>query len=164
MTEKQKEFLRLAVENEKLLKYEEISKILNEPREVLSTWWDALKEEREKLAHIRSVWLLKCHELDYESFKKWYLETEMKCHYCGLTENDMMLLWQKYPRLTKRTRGRKLEIDRKQPDLPYSCTDNLVYCCYWCNNAKTDTFSEEEFLKVGKVIREIWKKRFDGTR
>lgn len=31
--------------------------------------------------------------------------------------------------------------------------------CYWCNNAKTDEFSAEEFAPVGKEIGEIFKNR-----
>lgn len=28
--------------------------------------------------------------------------------------------------------------------------------CYWCNNAKTDEFTAEEFKEIGKEIRKIW--------
>jgi 5-methylcytosine-specific restriction endonuclease McrA len=45
------------------------------------------------------------------------------------------------------------------PDLLYDETNNIVLACYWCNNAKTDTFTYEEFLRVGKVFAEIWKER-----
>ena len=64
---------------------------------------------------------------------------------------------------TKRiaTRGRKLELDRKQPELEYKDFDNIVFACYWCNNTKTDIFTEEEFKKVGEVFNEIWKDRLE---
>ncbi|WP_188117205.1 hypothetical protein [Campylobacter concisus] len=31
--------------------------------------------------------------------------------------------------------------------------------CYWCNNAKTDEFSPEEFKPIAEGIREVWNKR-----
>jgi len=34
--------------------------------------------------------------------------------------------------------------------------------CYWCNNAKTDEFTEEEFSKIGREIRNIWDDRLKG--
>jgi hypothetical protein len=37
--------------------------------------------------------------------------------------------------------------------------DNCVMAFYWCNNAKTDEFTEEEFKAVGKTIAGIWEKR-----
>jgi 5-methylcytosine-specific restriction endonuclease McrA len=52
-----------------------------------------------------------------------------------------------------------LELERKKPNESYDNTDNLVLCCYWCNNAKTDEFTEEEFKEIGKVIGKIWQTR-----
>jgi len=34
---------------------------------------------------------------------------------------------------------------------PYNDT-NCVFACYWCNNAKTDAFTEKEFKPIGDVI------------
>jgi 5-methylcytosine-specific restriction endonuclease McrA len=59
--------------------------------------------------------------------------------------------------------GRKLELDRKDPDLTYENLNNLVLACYWCNNAKTDTFTNEEFMKVGEAFKAIWQKRLAET-
>jgi hypothetical protein len=30
------------------------------------------------------------------------------------------------------------------------------FSCYLCNNAKTETFTEAEFAKIGKVIEAVW--------
>jgi len=62
-------------------------------------------------------------------------------------------------KLTTRKRGRDLEIERLKPKLNYDVIENLVFCCYWCNNAKTDTFTVKEFEEVGRVIKNIWKER-----
>ncbi|MCW3788524.1 hypothetical protein [Plebeiibacterium sediminum] len=143
----------------KRLNYDSISKELGIDRKVFSPWWDELEEERKYLSMIRDKWLAKCPELDFYEFKDWYENTDKKCYYCEITEDDLAKLWQNHPDLTKRNRGRKLEIERLEPNLPYSVTTNLVFSCYWCNNAKTDTFTQDEFLKVGKVIKDIWKNR-----
>jgi hypothetical protein len=51
------------------------------------------------------------------------------------------------------------ELDRKEPNQSYDNIDNLVFACYWCNNAKTDTFTADEFKEVGKVFSLIWQKK-----
>ena len=141
------------------LLYSEIEIKLGLPKEVFAPWWFELKEEREYLSMIRKKWRIKCPEIDFQDFKEWFENAAKKCHYCGITENEIMVLMTKYPNLTKRNRGKKLEIERKEPDKPYSITKNLVFSCYWCNNAKTDTFTEDEFLLIGSKIREIWQAR-----
>ena len=67
--------------------------------------------------------------------------------------------------ITKRlySRGRTLEIDRINPNDDYNM-NNIVLCCYWCNNAKTDEFSYEDFIEIGKEIRKIWEKRLKSNR
>lgn len=52
-----------------------------------------------------------------------------------------------------------MEIDRKISEEKYDKFSNLTYACYWCNNAKTDTFTEEEFMIIGKSISYVWKQR-----
>lgn len=94
-------------------------------------------------------------------FFQWWEKTLKSCHYCSLPENELDNLHNKPGHINKRhpKRGKSLEIDRKQSDLPYTNIENLVLACYWCNNAKTDTFKEEEFLKIGSVIKNIWESR-----
>ena len=120
---------------------------------------EELKTEREKLAKIRDKWKVKCPKIGFKIFKNWYENTERKCYYCQITENEIQVLWQKVPELTTRNRGKLLEIERLAPKEKYSNISNLTFSCYWCNNAKTDTFTKDEFLKIGFVIKEIWKDR-----
>lgn len=157
ISEQQRKFLHLALLEGKT--YAQIEKILGIPRKEFAPWWEELKEERLKITQIRSIWKQKCHELTYEEFSTWYQQAEKRCFYCGLDDEKTSQLWERDPKLTKRTRGRALEIDRISPNKPYNDFDNLVFACYWCNNAKTDTFSGEEFKKVGEVFREIWEER-----
>jgi 5-methylcytosine-specific restriction endonuclease McrA len=160
MTEQQAEFLKLAVIEQKT--YLSISTTLNVSRAELSRWWEELKIERELLSASRNTWKSKFTDVDFWVFKEWIDTTPKLCYYCGITEEQIHQLWQKYPNLTKRTRGRKLEMDRKQPNEKYDNQENLVLSCYWCNNAKTDTFTKKEFLKVGQVIRGIWQERLSN--
>lgn len=159
MTEQQAAFLKLAVID--LEPYPSIAKKLNVPSSELTKWDKELKTERDLLAYLRNTWKrkFKNKEVDFWHFKQWMETTPKQCYYCEITEEQINELWQKYPELTKRTRGRKLEIDRKKPNEAYDNKENLVLCCYWCNNAKTDTFTEDEFRKVGQVIKAIWRNR-----
>ena len=157
ITQEQKLFLRLKIVEGK--KYDEIQEILDKSRKTLRSWWKDLKTDRKALRLVVNKWKKKCSEIEFEKFENWFKNTPRECHYCKLTESKTKQLWVKYPELTKRKRGKSLEIERLEPNKHYSETENLVFACYWCNNAKTDTFSEEEFKKVGKVIHDIWTDR-----
>jgi hypothetical protein len=97
-------------------------------------------------------------------FNYWYNTADPRCHYCGITQENLTLLHTYGLVDNKRTtRGKTLEIDRKIPNERYNNLQNLTYSCYWCNNAKTDTFTEEEFMIVGEAISKIWKKRLNES-
>jgi hypothetical protein len=159
MTEQQEQFLNLCIVEQ--MKFKEIAVKLDVPNSTISSWYEELKEERKAIATIRNLYSRKKIEMPFSDFYKWYLSHERKCFYCEITEAEIKELIECGKLNTKRlvTRGRKLEIDRKQPDLDYDNFENLAFACYWCNNAKTDTFTDEEFLKVGKVFKEIWNQR-----
>ncbi|HPQ35916.1 MAG TPA: hypothetical protein PK563_15585 [Tenuifilaceae bacterium] len=86
------------------------------------------------------------------------LVEQKSCFYCGLTINDMVSLATKRKLFKKNERGWSLEIDRKNSNLEYS-KENCVMSCYWCNNAKTDEFTAEEFAVIGKAIAMVWHDR-----
>ncbi len=92
---------------------------------------------------------------------QWWENTPKVCYYCSLPEFKLIELHNIPGHINKRypQRGQSLEIDRKKSGLSYDNVDNLVLACYWCNNAKTDTFTEDEFLKIGKEIKIIWEQR-----
>lgn len=104
-------------------------------------------------------------DFEYEDFAKWYKEDEhnRKCYYCGITENNIQDLLEKF-NMNKDfmfyPRGEKMEVDRRDPIDDYSIEkDTIALCCYWCNNAKTDEFTEDEFKKIATGIKEVWEKR-----
>ena len=161
LSKNQRLFLQYAFIERK--RYDEVAALLQLPRNEFKGWWEELKEERERLKPMRDLWIKKCGDISYDEFEAAYLKTKPHCHYCGITTEQMDQLWKKDPKLTKRGRGRKLELERLEPNEKYSNLGNLVFSCYWCNNAKTDTFTEEEFKKVGAVIKGIWEERLKGV-
>lgn len=81
------------------------------------------------------------------------------CHYTNLSDYYFEELRKKGGIKTKNARGRYMEIDRLNSNKEYF-RNNIVLCCYWANNAKTDEFTEPEFLKsVGPALGEIFRAR-----
>jgi hypothetical protein len=95
--------------------------------------------------------------LSIETFNKMYEDQNgsRQCFYCDITEKQILELRQSKLIKTKRNRGKMMEIDRLNSNMEYS-EGNIVLACYYCNNAKTDEFSNEEFMSVGEQIRKIW--------
>lgn len=81
------------------------------------------------------------------------------CHYCKKSDQELTELRKQGKILTKKLRGYTMEVDRRRANFEYS-KENIVLACYWCNNAKTDEFSEDEFLEhIGPGIEHIWNDR-----
>ena len=94
------------------------------------------------------------------SFIKWYISEPQVCCYCGCTLEELFKFYDLTDSKRKKTRGRTLEIDRKD-DSRYS-EGNCVLSCYWCNNAKSDVFSYDEFHHIGKTIGHVIKDKIWG--
>lgn len=80
--------------------------------------------------------------LCYEDFLK-FVEIN-SCHYC-----DFQIDWNSKS---------AYNLDRKDTLKPYS-VDNCVVCCPLCNFTKRDEFSYEEFLIIGRSIKQIRENR-----
>lgn len=96
--------------------------------------------------------------IDSRSFYEWYdsrlSEQRGLCVYCHLS-GDTTTYYHKTFRNGRR--GLTLEVDRKDNNEEYS-PDNCVLACYPCNNAKSDVFLYEEFLKIGEAIGKVKKR------
>lgn len=94
--------------------------------------------------------------------------SEHKCQYCGISLEKIKKLddFQKEKNidygLTIRNRGASLEIDQIIPKKGY-IKDNMILSCYWCNNAKTDTFSASEFKEIARGINQVWNQKMRKT-
>ena len=78
-------------------------------------------------------------------------EHEKVCNYCGVSEAVLGVLYndESYTCKTKRKRGAWFELDRKDAsteDNKYT-KDNMVLCCYFCNNHKSDVISVSDMRK-----------------
>lgn len=88
-----------------------------------------------------------------EDFIDWYIGIEKRCCYCNSTESEIENFYNKTLSKRNGTRGRRLEIERKK-DTEYT-RENCLLSCYWCNNAKSDVFTFDEFKGIGKAIGNI---------
>lgn len=110
--------------------------------------------------HIKKLYQSKkeLKKIDINLFVDWYNNSKRCCTYCGLTEKETLILFNKYPETTRGgRRGKRLEIDRINPNIKDYGEDinNLALACYWCNNAKSNYFTYEEFKIIGRSISEI---------
>jgi hypothetical protein len=81
-----------------------------------------------------------------KEFKEWYDSQEQKCHYCGRTLDEVL----KSPDpLSKRIF--RLTVDRRNSEKGYD-KGNLVLACYRCNWVKSNFFTEQEMIEIGKII------------
>lgn len=99
--------------------------------------------------------------LTLDSFASIYPENRSmrKCVYCNATEDQFDQLSANDNIYTKNARGKHLEIDRLNSNKEYK-KENIVLACYWCNNAKMDEFTYDEFkLNIGPAMDELWSKR-----
>jgi hypothetical protein len=99
---------------------------------------------------------------DRGKFIDWYITKKKKCCYCGCTEDELTAFYKSDDSKRKRTRGQNLEIERKE-DKEYS-DDNCDLACYWCNNAKSDVFTVQEFEPIGKTIGNAIKARINNSK
>jgi len=49
-----------------------------------------------------------------------------------------------------------LKIEQIILDDVIELSGNIALCCYWCNNAKTDTFMVKEFKEIARGINIAW--------
>lgn len=100
--------------------------------------------------------------ITFPAFQNWFnLDVfNQGCHYCGLKNEECYQLFLLRPYATRNgKRGRRLELDRLNPILEYDELHNLKWCCYWCNSAKSNFFSEAEFrpiaIEIGIALRRL---------
>jgi len=83
--------------------------------------------------------------LTYKQFLNF--TTIKKCHYCNVHINWIL-----------NKKKNVYNLDRIDNNKPYKI-ENCVVCCSICNFTKRNVFTYKEFLKIGKVIKQIRKKR-----
>jgi len=127
----------------------------------MAKWVQYTKEQKiasDKYSSIKSrVKKKPGYNLEYfwsrKDFINWHTSIEKKCCYCGSTDKEIERFYKKTISKRNGTRGKTLEIERIN-DTPYT-RDNCKLSCYWCNNAKSDVFTYDEFQIIGKAIGSI---------
>ncbi len=130
-----------------------IKKWIHENADQVSDFKNAYKNYFENGVLQRQYFREKVYYKDHESANR-------QCCFCGITEDKIQELVDNNQIHTKRyySRGKTMEVDRIIPNDPYT-PFNINLTCYWCNNAKSDEFSAEEFKKIGQKISVIWESR-----
>ena len=108
------------------------------------------KGERDNRGYIRGVRKdLLCTQ---DEFIEWYESQPKICAYCEVSEDELNSVddvWNR--RLTR------LSVDAIDNDKGYSI-GNMVLSCGRCNATKSDFFTHDEMLEIGKIIRKHWDK------
>jgi 5-methylcytosine-specific restriction endonuclease McrA len=116
------------------------------------------KEYKDVIAEMKNDYVNKQFHVIYPISDFDNLLQSNTCAYCKITTEEIIELADHKQLHKKNYRGWILEIDRLDSNLEYK-KENCVMACYWCNNAKTDEFTGEEFMSIGSEIRKIWNKR-----
>lgn len=138
---------------------------VRENNAIIEKW----RKDKENLNDIKKLWdLYKEYfekQLSKDKFRKFYKkDTEDRiCVYCKIKESEIHNLINRKEIKTKRiySRGKSFEIDRENPNGKY-VIGNIVLSCYWCNNAKSDEFTFDEFMLIGESIGRVWKSRLNN--
>ena len=86
-----------------------------------------------------------------DDFIKWYNAEPKVCHYCGLSEKKMSTVNDFY-----NSKGSQLSVDAKDNNIGY-VEGNLVLACHRCNGIKSDFFTYEEMLMIGReFVKPKW--------
>jgi len=86
-----------------------------------------------------------------EKFLEWYNKQGEACNYCGITQYELHRIVElrngnlTLNKKTKRSKG-TLEIEKLNPSKGYTY-DNSVLSCPFCNNAKSNLISEDDWRK-----------------
>ena len=92
---------------------------------------------------------------NFNTFYRWYLKQyglqKGCCYYCNTEEGVVAAFLDKRIQNIKRpNRGKHLEIERRDSILNKYSSENCVLACYFCNNDKSDIFTESEYLEYLK--------------
>lgn len=125
----------------------------------------ATEEIRKELDKLEKIKYLKEIDRNFKFELSWSKFIDIifskYCSYCGLSIKNVYELAENGKLFTKRARGYCLEVDQIDPYGNYK-DDNCTATCYWCNNAKTDEFSVENFSEIAKGINAVWRSRDIG--
>ncbi len=106
---------------------------------------------------------------DFYEFYDWYLTQFEKqngcCYYCKTEESVLSMLFEKkYTSIKRPNRGKHLEVERRDSDSNKYNKTNCVLACYFCNNDKSDIFSEKEYFEYLMDRKLFFNKQFQSLK
>ena len=116
---------------------------------------DKLNQLRSDFKKFNDLYSRYFNEQRKELFEKpkelleWYDKQKESCNYCGITQSELHRIVKSrngnltLNQRTKRSKG-TLEIEKLNPELGYKF-QNSVLCCPFCNNAKSNLISENDW-------------------
>lgn len=91
-------------------------------------------------------------KISQKQFMAWYQSQPKKCSYCGITQEGLQKIKDKY-----NNRVFRLTVDRMDNRKGY-VSGNLALCCLRCNHIKGDFFTQSEMEEIGKkYIQPKWR-------
>lgn len=165
MDDVEREFVRLyAIEGKT---FPEIENELGCNRKRVQDLFDRSRNERRDIGKVKALYSRKQYKekISFLAFFEKYGSLERVCFYCGLTEAEIKQLSERGKIHTKRNknRGKTLELERVEPNEGYDNLENLRLACFWCNNAKSDEFTAEEFRPIANKIGDALRARLSSS-
>ncbi len=118
------------------------------------------QQNRKLIMQLRNNYIANCFPKLFPKKDFLTLLENTTCTYCRIAVKEIEKLSEERKLFKKNFRGWNMEIDRLNSNYEYS-KNNCVMACYWCNNAKSDEFTEDEFALIGITISKIWKTRIN---
>lgn len=105
--------------------------------------------------------------LTEKELNEWWIKNEDKCFYCGLSfeeyrrirdfiisykgENWEIARFKRFFKLDNQAKINNMTIDRTDNSRGYEI-DNIVKSCWFCNSIKSDFFTKDEMVEIGKIV------------
>lgn len=133
-------------------KYERIASRVESNKKKARKRIEEGKEQRSYIAELK---------VSEEEFARWLSRKKMVCRYCSIPEE---LIWDLDIPTQSMSRLEKLGVDRIRCDGDYEI-GNLSLCCYACNKAKSNQFTDREMVKfIGPGIAQAFLVRLRKAR
>lgn len=119
-------------------------------KKMISLWKPNIIYSKKK-SNAKKVWNI--FDITLKDFTDWYTNTEKKCYYCWIKEDQIHNNKELMPTSNKC----KLTLDRKVNDLWY-VKWNIVFACSRCNLIKSNFFTSEEMKEIWNLfVKQKWK-------
>lgn len=155
--------------------YDDICSENNISRNELTNYYNYFVDQRglevQEIKRIRQLYNNKkgLSEFKFKSFSEfysWYINQHKiqggKCYYCECEELKIASLFQNNILVSKRSkyRGNHLEVERKDPHNEEYSKENCVLACYFCNNDKSDVFTESDYREYLKGRKKFIERKY----